>query len=206
MRVFCAITGNVKMIMMNSRFFCLVWMMLFLTGCMDIASTGAQVVYHRQSIQSNVTDQYITYQIYRALYMDTKEFANTNISISTFNNRVLLAGEVPYAWQKEKATQIVKQIPDVEEIHNLVEVKSPSSTLTRMSDAWITTKVKSKLLASNDVDATLIKVVTENGKVYLIGTLLPEQADVAVDLARNTDGVQSVVKVFWYMKISKKLA
>lgn len=174
-------------------------------GCMNVATTGAQAVYNRHDIEKNLKDQYLTLQAYQALFVKTDQFKNANISVSTYNQDMLLAGQVPERWQKVKLEKIIKEIPDINNIYNLVQVQSPSSTLTRISDAWITTKIKTKLLASNDVDASRVKVVTENGTVYLMGILLPEQANAAVEVASNTAGVLSVVKIFSYMKISKKI-
>lgn len=176
-----------------------------LQGCMNVATTGAQAVYNHHSIEKNLKDQYLTMQAYQALYVKTKQFKNTNIAISTYNQEMLLAGQVPSPWQKRSAEKIVKAIPDVEHVYNLLEIQSPSSTLTRISDTWITAKVKAKLIASNDLDASQIKVVTENGIVFLMGILQPDQASAAVEIASNTDGVLSVVKIFSYMKISKQL-
>lgn len=176
----------------------------FLSGCYNVLSTGAQVAYNHQSLQKNLNDQLITMHAFQALNYKTDQFKDANISISTFNSEVLLAGQVPKVWQKKKAEQIVKEIPDIKEIHNLLAVESPSSSLTHISDAWITAKVKVQLIASNDLDATTIKVVTENGTVYLMGTLQPSEADAAVDIASHTDGVSSVVKIFSYISISKK--
>lgn len=178
---------------------------MFLQGCMDIATSGAQAVYNRHAIQKTLNDQFITMQATQALNYKTDQFKNANISVSTYHNEVLLAGQVPEAWQKVKAEQIIKQIPDVKEIHNLLTTEDPSSVLTRISDAWITTKVKTQLMASNDVDASEVKVVTENGTVFLMGILPPDDADAAVEIASNTDGVISVVKIFSYMIITKKI-
>lgn len=183
----------------------IICIIMLLQGCVNVATTSAQVVYNRHEIEKNLQDHYLTLQAYQALFVKTDEFKNANISISTYNNEMLLAGQVPEAWQKSKIEKIVKEIPDIGNIYNLVQVQSPSSALTRISDTWITTKIKTKLIASNDVDASRIKVVTENGTVYLMGVLLPEQADAAVEVASNTAGVQSVVKIFSYMNISKKI-
>jgi osmotically-inducible protein OsmY len=172
---------------------------------MNVATTGAEAVYNHHSLKKNFNDQYTTMQIYQALNYETKEFNNANISIATLDGEVLLAGQAPAAWQKEKAGNIAKQIPDVKHVYNLVTISSPSSVLTKMSDTWITAKVKSKLIASDDVDATQIKVMTENGTVYLMATLKPEEAEAALELASSTDGVQSVVKIFSYVTISKKV-
>lgn len=175
-----------------------------LQACMNVATSGASMVYNRKSIEKNLKDHYLTLQAYRALYYNTDRFSDANISISTYHQDILLAGQAPKAWQKTEAETLIRKIPDVDRIYNLISINSPSSSLTRISDGWITTKIKAKLLASDETDGSQIKVVTENGTVFLMGTLLPEHADAAVELARNTDGVQRVVRVFSYMKISRK--
>lgn len=177
----------------------------FLQGCADVAVTGAQAVYNRHSIKKNFNDQYTTFKAYQALKKDKILFSETNIAIATFNGQVLLAGQTPASWQRNKAEQLIRRALDgKDEIFNLIIIANPSSSLTKMSDAWITAKVKSKLIASEDLDATQIKVVTENGTVYLMGILPPSEAKAAIELARETDGVSSVVKIFRYIHISRR--
>lgn len=185
------------------RIFLFIFLIMFLSGCMNVATTGAQAVYNQHSLKKNLTDQYINMQAFQAIHHKHQEFKNANISVATYNGEVLLAGEVPEAWQREKVEEVIKKIPDVKEVYNLVQVSSPSSTLTRMSDAWITAKVKAKFIASDDLDATQIKVVTENGTVYLMGILPAEDANIAAQLASETSGVQRVIKIFSYVTISK---
>jgi len=60
------------------------------------------------------------------------------------------------------------------------------------------------MIASNDLDGSQIKVVSENGTVYLMGIVPPKEADVAVDIASSTEGVAEVVKMFSYMIITRK--
>ncbi|TAK77855.1 MAG: BON domain-containing protein [Gammaproteobacteria bacterium] len=179
----------------------------FLPGCADVATnmamTGAQAVYNQRSLQKRWSDQYISMRVFKALDVDDTRFKDANISIATFNNEVLLAGQVPKSWQRQEAEQRVKDIPNVKRVYNLIAVTPPSSALTRISDAWITAKVKAKLMTSSDVDATQVKVVTEDGTVYLMGILLPSEAQAAVDMARTTEGVEKVVKVFSYLRISR---
>lgn len=185
---------------------CILLALISLTqGCMNVATTGAQAVYNHHSIEKNLRDNYLTMQAYQTLYIDNDEFKDTNIAISTYHEEMLLAGQVPNAWQRIKAEQEIREVADPKIIYNLITIRPPTSVLKRMSDTWITTKIKTKLIASRDVDVTQVKVVTENGTVYLMGVLLPEQAKAAVDVASNTAGVQNVVKIFSYLKISKRL-
>jgi osmotically-inducible protein OsmY len=180
-------------------------LILSLQACVNVATTGAQALYNNHSLKKSWDDQYITMQVYEALHVKAYQFDDANISVSTFNGEVLLAGQVPTRIQKIKIEHMVKAIPGVKGIYNTLAIAAPSSTLIRASDTWITAKVKAKLIASADVDATQIKVVTENGTVYLMGTLVPEEAAVAFNIAHDTDGVQKVVRLFSYIKITKSL-
>src|SRR3990167_110253 len=93
---------------------------LLLQSCMNVATTGAQAIYNRHSLEKNLSDQYITMQAYQALYHKSDQFNNTNISIATFNGEVLLAGQAPTSWQKFKAGKMVKSIPNVKDVYNCV--------------------------------------------------------------------------------------
>jgi osmotically-inducible protein OsmY len=81
-------------------------------------------------------------------------------------------------------------------------VAAPNSMMTRSSDSYITTKVKASLFGikgQEDLDPTRVKVVTENGTVYLMGILYQAEADAVAVKASQVDGVQTVVKLFEYM-------
>jgi osmotically-inducible protein OsmY len=123
---------------------------------------------------------------------------NNHIEVTTFNQIVLLTGEVSTAEQRQQAEDIARNNPDVKKIYNELAVTGATSTLTRTSDSWITTKIKSTMLATEDLKSGTIKVVTENGTVYLMGMVSHDQADMAVDIARKVSGVQKVVKIFNY--------
>lgn len=62
-----------------------------------------------------------------------------------------------------------------------------------VSDSWITTKVKSELLASSKVPGTEVKVETVNGVVSLSGTVATkDEHDKAIAKAEAIKGVKSV--------------
>lgn len=62
-----------------------------------------------------------------------------------------------------------------------------------ISDSWITTKVKSQLVADRDVSGLDISVETREGVVSLTGEAKNQtQVSKAVQIARSTDGVKRV--------------
>jgi osmotically-inducible protein OsmY len=62
-----------------------------------------------------------------------------------------------------------------------------------VDDSWITTKVKSEMIANNDVAARNISVNTNKGVVTLTGTAATAQeANKAAEIARGIEGVKAV--------------
>lgn len=183
------------------------WLLLIaissLQGCVNAAVTSAQVVYDRHNLKKSLDDHYITMQSYQKIYNNTPRYKDTAVSATTLNRVVLLTGQVQQPEQRIEIEKLIKEIPNVKEVYNLTYVGQTPSALTQMSDTWITTKIKSQLIASEEVDPSQVKVVTENGIVYLMGIIPPSQAKEAVYIARTTEGVQSVVKIFSYLRVSK---
>lgn len=123
-------------------------------------------------------------------------FDDAHLVIVSYNGYVLIAGQVQSQALKDQATRVVKEIRGVRRIYNELEIAAPSSGMTRTSDTWITSKVKSYLLASSDIQGNRVKVVTENGVVYLMGLATREEAERIAAEAADTSGVQRVVKLF----------
>ncbi len=123
-------------------------------------------------------------------------YEDAHLSIVSFNGFVLLVGQVPAEDLKTLATDVVRKIDGVRRIYNELEVGPETSAGTRTNDTWITTQVKTKLLASSDTPGTRVKVVTENSVVYLMGLLSAAEADrVALEAAEVSDA-ERVVKLF----------
>ena len=74
-----------------------------------------------------------------------------------------------------------------------------TSLLSRSNDTWIATKVRTRMMANRDVPSDQVKIVAENGTVYLMGLISEMEGDNAANVARNVSGVSRVVKVFEYI-------
>ena len=125
-----------------------------------------------------------------------EQFDDAHLNIVSYNGYVLLAGQVQSEALKAKATEIVRKVRGVRRIYNELEVAAPSSAMTRTSDTWITTKVKSWLLGSPEMEGTRVKVVTENGVVYLMGLATRSEAERISGATSEISGVQRVVRLF----------
>ena len=107
---------------------------------------------------------------------------------------MLLTGEVASEADKQKATDVVKAISGVKGVDNQLVVGPITSLEVRNNDSFITSKVKSRLIGDNPELGNAMKVITENGVVYIFGILTQSEVERGVEIARTTSGVQRVVK------------
>ena len=101
-----------------------------------------------------------------------------------------------------KIVDITNSVEKVRVVHDEMTIAAPNSYMTRSSDSLITAKVKGSLFGiegHEGFDPTRVKVVTENGIVYLMGILYRLEADAVSTKASRVKGVQKVVKLFEYL-------
>jgi osmotically-inducible protein OsmY len=178
-------------------------MTLSLQACIFVAGAAAgaaaiAVVRDHRTIEKILTDTDISNQIYNRMRNVPALINESHIEIAVFNHVVLLTGETPSPSLRVQAESIAQSTKGVARVYNQITIEGPTSSLTRTSDAWITTKIKTQMLATEDLNSSSIKVVTENGVVFLMGAVKRDQAEIAVDIARRISGVQKVVKIFQY--------
>ena len=127
-------------------------------------------------------------------------FRQSSFDVISHNGVVLLVGQVESKTLKNRATKIAsKASSKVRRIHNELEVAGRTSLISRTNDTWIATKVRTLLYTNDDVPSDQVRVIAENGAVYLMGLISQAEGDNAANLARNISGVTKVVKVFEYI-------
>ncbi len=129
----------------------------------------------------------------------TPELKEAHLGVTSFNGQVLLTGQVSSEEEKQAAGAAIKDLRKVRTVHNELEIAGPTSLVARTNDSWLTTKVKTALFTNEDTDAGRVKVVTENGVVYLMGLLSKAESEATVEKTRQVFGVQKIVKVFEYI-------
>lgn len=173
-----------------------------LTACFPVvaggAVTGGVMAADRRTSGIFIEDQAIELKAKKKI-IDNVGAANINVSVTSFNLNVLLTGEAINEEVRAKAEQAARSIDNVKNVINELAISDKSSLGTSASDTYITSKVKSSMIKENRFPANYVKVVTENSIVYLMGMITREEAEDAVDIARNVSGVEKVVKVFEYI-------
>jgi len=173
---------------------------LTLQACVPLIATGVgtgvSATFDRRSYGTQLEDSEIEVRIMRQINQQLDEKAS--ISTTSVNRWVLLTGQVTDENSRVAAEKIATTTQNVRKVFNEVTVAWPSTVGNHASDSLTTSKVKSRLLNPEQpgISGHHVKIVTELGVVYLMGLLTQEEANLAVDIARSTSGVQKVVNLF----------
>jgi osmotically-inducible protein OsmY len=127
-----------------------------------------------------------------------------DIDVDSQEGVVTLKGRAQSPEAKELAGSLATNTDGVITVNNLISISAADSIAAKaqpqnlnpteqLSDAWVTSKVKSSLIYSRTLDGLNIKVTTESGVVRLDG-IVANYADkeLAVEMARNIRGVKGV--------------
>jgi len=187
------------------KLFPLVLLLAFAGGCTTILvqTTGPEGIQEdpgKRTTGARIEDQAIETKIIVNMKSQEPAFRNANFDVISHNGVVLIVGQVQSASMKQRATQIASEASSkIKRIHNELEIIGKTGMLARSNDAWISTKVRTQLLVDESVPSDQVRVITENGSVFLMGMVTQQEGDNAAALARNISGVTRVVKVFEYI-------
>ncbi|WAK02727.1 BON domain-containing protein [Methylobacter sp. YRD-M1] len=171
---------------------------LSVNGC---ATTGKPINERRHG-DIVLMDQSIEANASQALKADNEIEENCHVNVTAYNGMALVTGEAPSAGLRSKIIAIVRTIPNIKQIHNAVLLAEPSSEQARTNDALITANVKAALASINTIpgfNGSEVKVVTENGVVYLMGLVHKNEGAAATEAARRTAGVRKIVTKYEYI-------
>ena len=174
-----------------------------LSGCVTALVAGAaiatvDILHDRRSAGEYVDDSTIELTAKNFLISKPEIRTAAHIKPESWNGILLITGEIDSEVVKQ---QIVNKFTSIDGVRQLVDestITGKSALMTRSNDAWITSKVKGRLLLKTGLDANRVKVITTRGSVYLMGIVSREEAERATKHARQIKGVVRVVKVFEY--------
>ena len=176
---------------------------LALGGCAAVVvgatvGAGTLVAMDRRSASVVQSDQGIEQKIGKAVNDRWPAGSGVHVNVTSYGGKVLLTGEVPTAAVRDEVEKIATSTQYVKGVSNELVVGPETLMTARTRDAYITSKVKARLIEAQKLDAKDVVVVTERGVVYLMGLVSTAEGDAAAEVAASTSDVVRVVKLFEY--------
>ncbi len=161
------------------------------------AGAGMAAATDRRTSGAYVEDEGIEWRAISAANQASKDQAHVNAT--SYNRNLLLTGEAPNEEIRQAIAHAAARIPNVRSVTNEIIVGPNTDLSSRTNDTYVTSKVKGRFLNDATFGAHRVKVVTENGTVFLMGLVTQREANTATGIARTTSGVKKVVRVFEYV-------
>jgi len=158
---------------------------------------------HSDGVVATVADTAITAKV-KATLLGVESLKKSDISVTTTNGVVTLEGTASSSNAKALAAADTRKIEGVKSVDNNLKIAASSTAEAKtrdavaktervVSDSWITTKVKSEILADSVSKGFEVSVKTLHGVVVLSGSLANQDAIEHVkDIAAKVKGVKSV--------------
>mgnify|MGYP004549242739 FL=1 len=178
---------------------------LLLQGCVAAAVVGGAAVGTKaatdpRTVGTQVDDGTLELRVNTALSKDEQIKKEARINVTAYQGKVLLVGQAPNTALASQAKQIAMGVEGATEVFNEIRQGTPISLGTASTDTWITTKVRSQLLTTDQVKSSNVKVTTENGEVFLMGLVTDREGKAAADIASRVSGVKRVTTAFTYIQ------
>ena len=130
---------------------------------------------------------------------------NAHINVTSFNQKVLLTGEVKDADIKNEAGSYVKAMKNARSVFNELMIGPNSSFTSRANDSYLESKIKTQMIFTDQLPSNSMAIVAEGSSVYLMGILTQNEADLAKKVATNTNGVKDVYVYFDVISEQEKI-
>lgn len=182
-----------------ARRIALLTLALLLGGCAATPLTDSGQPRPARSAATVVEDQRIESTALDRLYGNPELQQKIHVNVTSYNRIVLLSGEALSRELRDHVVDVVRNLPGVRRVHNEIRIKDLTGFQSRTRDGWITSKIKARMLATKGFDAGAVKVLTEEGTVFLMGLVTRKEGRQAAEIARHVNGVKRVVKLFEYV-------
>ena len=169
-----------------------------LVGCAPIAVVSVPSSYaDKRTTEVQFNDQKIEIQS----ILNTQDiYSGSNVSFVSYNQTVLITGEVRSEETKDLVGEQIQKMPNVKGVKNFLLVTPENSSLkSEANDTLITANIKSRLFIQENETQLFplhVKVVTERQVVYLMGILSEKDVASAIKIAKSSRGVKKVVPLF----------
>lgn len=192
------VTMNVSILRSVLSLLCLGGAALSLTRCTTVAIVGGgaavgTMALRDKSVGETVSDTTLSARISKALYKVSPD-VHALVGVNVQEGEVLLTGALPTEALRAEAEKAVWSVRNVKCVYNNIAISDKAPICNYSKDAWITSQVKAKLLATPSIRSVNYSVKTVNNVVYIFGIARTKsELDHVVDIASRVRGVDRVM-------------
>tara|TARA_B100000575_G_C23110644_1_gene641537 strand:+ start:62 stop:655 length:594 start_codon:yes stop_codon:yes gene_type:complete len=183
---------------MKNNFIILSLLILILTGCVGVSSTGVfgtgvSVAIDPRSVGTQIDDSIMQKSLTtRILVQDKKYFLSVKSKV--LDGRIFLTGKVDDPEEKLKLTKLAWETQGVRSVRNDIKIKEEFNFKQSAKDLLITSQLRSALIFNKQIKATNYQIDTYKKKIYIYGIAMnDEEKSIILDEAREISDVEKII-------------
>ena len=183
---------------MKFRILILLFITLFLTGCVGVSSkgifgTGVSVALDPRSLGTQIDDSIMQKNLSaRILLQDKKYFLS--IKSKVLDGRIFLTGKVNDPEEKLQITKLAWETEGARSVRNDIKIKEEFDLKQSAKDVLITSQLRTALILNKEIKATNYQIDTYKKKIYVYGiALTSDEKELVVKEAKEILDVEDVI-------------
>ena len=183
---------------MKFRILILLFITLFLTGCVGVSSkgifgTGVSVALDPRSLGTQIDDSIMQKNLSaRILLLDKKYFLSVKSKV--LDGRIFLTGKVDDPEEKLQLTKLAWETEGVRSVRNDIKIKEKFNFKQSAKDVLITSQLRTALIINKEIKATNYQIDTYKKKIYVYGiALTADEKELVVKEAKEILDVEDVI-------------
>ncbi len=183
---------------MKIKFFLLIFLGLFLSGCVGVSSsgifgTGVSVALDPRSVGTQIDDSIMQKNLSARIILVDKKYV-ISVKSKVLDGRIFLTGKVDDPEEKLKLTKIAWETDGVRSVRNDIKIKEKFNFKRSAKDILITSQLRAALILDKNIKATNYQIDTYKKKIYIYGiAITTEEKSSVIKEAKKISDVESVI-------------
>ena len=183
---------------MKTRLIIILFLSLFLSGCVGVSSkgifgTGVSVAFDPRSVGTQIDDSIMQKSLTaKILLLDKKYFLSVKSKV--LDGRIFWTGKVNGPEEKLKLTKLAWETEGVRSVRNDIKIKEKFNFKQSAKDLLITSQLRTALILNKDIKATNYQLDTYKKKIYIYGiAMTSEEKNLVLNEAKEILDVKDVI-------------
>jgi len=183
---------------MKIKFIFLLSIMLALSGCIGVSSsgifgTGVSVALDPRSVGTQIDDSIMQKNLSTRIILLDKKYL-LSVKSKVLDGRIFLTGKVDNPEEKLKLTKMAWETNGVRSVKNDIKVKEKFDFKQSAKDLLITSQLRTALILSNTIKATNYQIDTYKNKIYIYGIAISlDEKNEVIKEAKQILDVEDVI-------------
>ena len=183
---------------MKNNFFISLILILILTGCVGVSSTGVfgtgvSVAIDPRSVGTQIDDSIMQKSLATKILVQDKKYF-LSVKSKVLDGRIFLTGKVDDPEEKLKLTKLAWETQGVRSVRNDIKIKEEFNFKQSAKDLLITSQLRSALIFNKKIKATNYQIDTYKKKIYIYGIAKNDQEkSIVLEEAREISEVEKII-------------